>query len=124
MQLEFGHLAKPRCAYSASRNGSSDTTNAALLIATPAATTTGAADSALPLLQLSFSPATTVTSSLVRSPAPAAPALTTLAPTAYAPAPTAATPALVPVALVRNFAPMLLIGCRNPGGYGRRAPLA
>lgn len=142
-------------------------------IATPAtAFITGAADSALPLLQLALSPTITVvppatltapcvelillpaasvhavvvagptaTSSPVRSPASAAPALTTLAltlttlapthtalaPTAYAPAGTSAAlaaPALA--ALVRSFAPMVLspIGFRNPVGYGRRALLA
>lgn len=83
-----------------------------LLIATFAIATTGTAVSALSLLQLVLSPATTAISSLVRSPFPAARALATLAPTAYASAPTAAVLTL----LVRNFAPTVLVGCRNTGG--------
>ena len=75
-------------------------------IATPSTATIlqVAADSAILLLQLAFSPARS-------SPTPAAPVITTLVPTAYAPAPI--TP--FPTSLVRNFAPMVLIGCCKIG---------
>jgi hypothetical protein len=60
----------------------------------------------------------TAASSPVRSPAPAAPSLTTLGFTAYATASTAA--ALAAAALLRNFATMVFIGCCDLGGYGGR----